>query len=381
MKTAPKIIIASDSFKGCLTSMQVADAAGKGIREVYPSAEIIKIQMADGGEGTTATIMHNTDGQYIRIYASDPLYRNVEVEYGLIDNGRTAIIEVAAASGLALLSENERNPMLTSTFGTGEMIADAIRRGCRKFIIGLGGSATNDCGLGMLTALGYEFYDSSGSLLPGCGASLRQVEHIDDSKVIDGIDECEFIVACDVGNPLYGPEGAANIFAPQKGADYEMIKALDDGLKHFSLKIKEHRGLGIADIPGSGAAGGLGGAFLAFMKCRLVSGIEMILDTINFDETISGADLIITGEGKIDEQTNMGKVPYGVLQRAVKQGIKVIAMGGLIKKCPEVESLGFTKVIQITPEGIPIDKAMLPEFAKNNIIKAIVSYLNQTIFP
>ncbi len=372
MRKNPRIVVASDSFKGSLTSIEVAEAVGEGILAVYPDAEIIKINVADGGEGTTEAILESTDGEIVTAEASDPLGRKIKTFYGLTGNGRTAIIEVAAASGLTLLSPSERNPMAASTFGTGEIIVDAIDRGCRKFMIGLGGSATNDCGLGMLTALGYKFHDSYGNTLDGCGVSLARVASIDDSNVHPHLHDCEFTVACDVDNPLFGPRGAAYTFAPQKGADMHMVHELDEGLRNFSMRIHEFCGKDVSTIPGSGAAGGLGAAFMGFTDCSMVRGIDMVLDAVHFEEIISGADLVITGEGRIDEQTARGKVPAGILKRAKNQGIKIVAIGGTVA----CQNLGFDATIQITPTGMALETAMQPEIAKGNIAKAVKAYLS-----
>ncbi len=366
-----KIVIASDSFKGSLSSSQVADAVSEGVRAIYPSAEIIKIKVADGGEGMTDAIIDNTEAELLTLRISDPLGRRINAVYGLINNGTTAVIESAAASGLMLLSPHERNPLLTSTFGTGEMIADALRRGCRRFMIGLGGSATNDGGIGMLTALGYKFMDSNGQVLAGNGYSLNEISSIDSSEAIPSLAESEFIVACDVDNPFFGPYGAAQVFAPQKGANAEMVNMLDKGLQCFAGIIHKYCGRDISAVPGTGAAGGLGGAMLAFLNARLVRGIDMILDAVDFDKLICGADLVISGEGKIDEQTARGKVPYGVLKRAQNQGIPVLAIAGKVENSNIVDSLGFSFIIQTSPEGMPTEIAMQPEIAKNNISSAV----------
>ncbi len=370
-----RIVIASDSFKGCLDSMQVADAVSAGIRDIYPCAEIMKVKIADGGEGTTDAIMESVDGERVNVYVHDPLGRKIKAGYGIIENGRTAVIEAAAASGLTLLAPAERNPMLASTFGTGEMIADALRRGCRKFMICLGGSATNDCGLGMLAALGYRFRDEEGRPTACNGAGLNNVYKIDETSAMPELHESEFTIACDVDNPLFGSSGAAHIFAPQKGADEGMVAELDMGLRKFAERIMEYTGKDVSEIPGSGAAGGLGGAFMAFLNARAVRGIDMVLNGIGFDKLISGCDLVITGEGRIDGQTAMGKAAYGVLKRAMNQGIKTLAIGGGIDE--GAESSGFDDMIRITPADMPLEKAMQPEIAKSNIKNAITEYLSR----
>ncbi len=374
MKGMGKIVVAADSFKGSLESGEVADAVRIGLKSIWPEAEVVKVAVADGGEGTTDVILGNLEGERVRLTVHDPLERLIEAEYGIIDNGTTAVIEAAAACGLTLLTHEERNPMITSTYGVGEMIADALGRGCRKFIIGLGGSATNDGGMGMLSALGYKFHDQLGQLLKGCGSALLETASIDESEVIPEIFESEFIAACDVDNPLHGPSGAAFVFAPQKGADRRIVEELDRGLKHYADIVREFCGRDISDIPGAGAAGGLGGALVGFLNAGLVSGIDVLLDAIKFDSIISEADLIITGEGKIDSQTARGKVPAGILKRAKAQGIKVIALGGLVENTPEVSALGFDAILQITPPNMPLSTALQPETTKTNIISTLQKY-------
>ena len=241
------------------------------------------------------------------------------------------LIEMAKSGGLPLLRPDERNPMKTSTYGTGEMIADALARGCRKFMMGIGGSATNDAGMGMLSALGYRFLDENGNELPGIGASLCKVTSVDGTAVIPSLKEAEFAVACDVTAPLYGPQGAAYVFAPQKGADEKMVKMLDAGLRHFADIVSEKTGMDVSDYSGAGAAGGLGYAFKSFLNTRLTPGIEMVLGTIGFDSLIADADLVITGEGRVDAQTFTGKTVYGVLQHARKYDIPVIVLAGSVR--------------------------------------------------
>ncbi len=383
MNMIRKVVVAADSFKGSLGSAEVAEAVRDGVREVLPEAEVVCVRVADGGEGTMEAIMESlvdegisgADSGRVAAEAAGPLGRRIQVEYGIIKNGGTAVIETAAASGLTLLRAEERDPMMASTFGTGELIADAVRRGCRKILVGLGGSATNDGGLGMLSALGYRFLDAEGNILPGCGASLSRIASIDDSYKLEELADTEFIIACDVKNPFYGPDGAAYVFAPQKGADRKTVEELDKGLRHFAEIIRKFCGKDISSMPGAGAAGGLGGAFMAFLNSRMTAGIDMVLDAVRFDELISGADLIVTGEGKIDSQTAQGKAPLGILQRAKNQKIKTIAIGGLVESLDSAMSLGFDAVIQITPADMPLKEAMQPESAKINIKKAIKAYL------
>ncbi len=365
-----KIVAASDSFKGSLTSAEVADSIEKGVYDADPFAEVVKVVVGDGGEGTMDALLETMGGRKIRLYVQDPLGRSHEAEYAVLNDGLTAVIEMSSASGLTLLSLKERNPLQTSTYGTGEMIADALEKGCRKFLVGIGGSATNDGGMGMLRALGYRFLDAEDNELPGTGASLADVCSIDDSGVLHGVHESEFVVACDVDSPLYGPEGAAYVFAPQKGADPEMVRSLDEGLRHYAEVVSSSA----ATVPGAGAAGGLGYAFVTFLGARLRRGADMVLDALCFDKIIEGADLVITGEGRLDSQTLAGKTPYAVLQRACKQGIPVIAVAGLVDLD---DSSGFTTIRQITPPDMRLSEAMLPTVASANLRRTISALLQQ----
>ena len=373
-----KIVVASDSFKGCLSSMQVADAVERAALQTCPSCEVVKVDVADGGEGTIDALRRTLGGEKIEIEVADPLGRPVQASYAILNDGITAVVEMAAASGLPLLAPEERNPLKTSTYGTGQLIADALDRGCRRFLVGIGGSATNDAGMGMLEALGYRFLDPQGNLLHSCGESLEKVVSIDESSVNLALKESEFIVACDVKSPLYGPKGAACVFASQKGADSDMVERLDNGLKHFSEIVLLHQNpiQNPLNVPGVGAAGGLGFGFIAFLNARLERGIDMVLDAIKFDELIKGADLIITGEGKIDSQTLAGKTPYGVLQRAKRQEIPVIAIGGNVQLTQEeAKAVGFTSVLQVTPPGMPLNDAMNPETAAENIFRRTMTVI------
>ena len=397
-----KIVIASDSFKGSLASMEVAQSIEMGILDVFPSCDVVKLAVADGGEGTTDALCQTLGGETVEILVEDPLGRPVKASYAVLDDGHTAVLEMSAASGLTLLAADERNPMRTSTYGTGQLIADALARGCRKFLVGIGGSATNDGGMGMLQALGYVFTDADGNYLPGVGASLSAVCRIDDSNVLSSVRESEFIVACDVDSPLYGPEGAAYVFAPQKGADQDMVRTLDEGLRHYAEVSASYlaspidyqpegadarliEGIFISDLasmPGVGAAGGLGYAFVAFLGARLQRGVDMVLDAVGFDSIIEGADLVITGEGRIDSQTFTGKTPYGVLMRASGQGIPGLALAGLVDLDDSFtatlsESAGFRAIRQITPEGMPLSEAMLPSVASANLRRSISTLLKQ----
>jgi glycerate kinase len=392
-----KIVIASDSFKGSLSSIEVAESVEKGILDVLPSCNVVKVAVADGGEGTKEALCQTLGGKTVEIPVEDPIGRTINASYVILEDGITAVLEMSSASGLTLLTPSERNPMRTSTYGTGQLIADALARGCRRFLAGIGGSATNDGGMGMLEALGYRFLDDDGNELSGIGASLSKVCRIDDSRVLQAVHESEFIVACDVDSPLYGPDGAAYVFAPQKGADPEMVRALDDGLRHFAevssiyvnsfgnrlpdnlddgeyLHVNGNVIQDMSSIPGAGAAGGLGYAFVTFLGARLKRGVDMVLDAIGFDKMIEGADLVITGEGRIDAQTLTGKTPYGVLQRASRQGIPVMALAGLVDLD---DSSGFTAIRQITPPDMRLSEAMLPAVASANLRRTISALLQQ----
>lgn len=375
-----KIVAASDSFKGSLTSAEVADSIERGVYDADPFAEVVKVAVGDGGEGTMDALLETMGGRRVSVEVSDPLRRPCKAEYGILNDGLTAVVEMSSASGLTLLSPEERNPMRTSTYGTGQMIADALDRGCRRFLIGIGGSATNDGGMGMLCALGYRFLDAEDNELPGTGASLADVFSIDDSGVLHGVHDSEFIVACDVDSPLYGPKGAAYVFAPQKGADPEMVRSLDEGLRHYAEVVSSSA----ATVPGAGAAGGLGYAFVTFLGARLRRGADMVLDALCFDKIIEGADLVITGEGRLDSQTLAGKTPYAVLQRACKQGIPVIAVAGSVASDDEAicylsgnqsDECGFRGIYQVTPSGMPLSDAMLPSIAAANIRRTVSSVL------
>lgn len=365
-----KIVIASDSFKGSLSSIEVAQAATRGIKAVYPDCEVIAVNVADGGEGTVEAVVEALGGEIVTTTVSDPLGRPIQARYGIA--GNKAIIEMAAASGLTLLRPEERNPWLTSTHGTGELIMDAMHRGCRQFLIGIGGSATNDAGTGMLQAMGFRFYDSNDNEIEHCcGGTMHMIARIQDSEVAECVRQSQFTVACDVDTPFCGKDGAAPVFAPQKGADPDMVARLDVGMAALAEVIENKYHINIVPVAGAGAAGGMGGGFRAFLNATLKRGIDMVLDTIDFDQMIAGADLIITGEGKIDFQTAKGKTAAGVLARAKAQDIPVIAIGGCVERCESVEQMGFAGIYPITEEKLPLEIAMQAEVAAMNVEKTI----------
>lgn len=370
-----KVILAIDSFKGCLSSKEAETAAAQGIRHVFPTCETICLPVADGGEGMQRVLTEALNGQEIRLSAHDPLMQMRQTAYGLSGDGTTAFIEMAAISGLPLVPLRQRNPSLTTTYGTGELIKDALNRGCRRFVIGLGGSATNDAGLGMLQALGFRFRDRYGNELdkaqPMCGQLLSEIAVIESSTALPALREARFTAACDVCNPFFGPEGAACVFAPQKGADPEMVAALDKGLQHLAQVIRQTTGRDIATLPGAGAAGGMGGTLSALLNAELKPGIDLLLDLTDFDKLIEGADLIITGEGKSDRQTVMGKVPSGILKRARRQGIPVILVSGSIEDADILNQAGFRAAFSITPAPMSLEEAMRPSTACRNIMQTV----------
>ena len=371
-----KIVVASDSFKGSLTSLDVAQNVEKAIREVYPLCDVLKVNVADGGEGTMEALQQTLGGVRVSLVVKDPLGREIEATYVILNDGFTAVVEMSAASGLPLLKSDERNPLKTSTYGTGQLICDALDRGCRKILVGIGGSATNDAGMGMLQALGFRFLDAQGNQLQPVGENLQLVSSIDPTGRHPDLDKTEFVVACDVKAPLYGRNGAAYVFAPQKGADQKMVEMLDAGLRHFSEVSSAMAGYDCSQMQGTGAAGGLGYAFRQYLDARLERGIEMVLDAIGFDDIISGADLVITGEGRVDSQTLTGKTPFGVAQHAHRQRIPVVVIGGSVEiDVLQVREAGFNDVIQVTPLNMPLSVAMRPEVAAENVYNAIIKYL------
>ena len=325
-----RILIATDSFKDCLPAYEVGKNLSKGIKMVAPDTDIKILPVADGGEGTVSALVNATSGRLIRVKVHDPLGRKINSFYGILGDDNVAVIEMAAASGLELLDKSERNPWLTTTIGTGELIKDALDKGCRKIIIGVGGSATNDGGAGMAVALGCCLFDYNGESVHPVGGDLDKVHTIDISGLDKRIASTTFIVACDVKNPLTGPDGASRIYSIQKGADKLMAKKLDKNMVHFSGKIMEFLGTDVSELKGAGSAGGLGAGLFAFLSAELHPGFEIIKELVHLEKYVEWADLVITGEGKIDNQTRQGKTPYGVAKTATKYGKPVIAVAGVL---------------------------------------------------
>ncbi len=325
-----KILIAPDSFKGNLTALEVAERIEKGIMNISSDFDIFKLPMADGGEGTVQSLVDATDGKFINKKVTGPLGSAVEAYFGLLGDGKTAVIEMATASGLPLIPADKKDPRKTTTYGTGELIKAALDEDIEEIIIGIGGSATNDAGVGMAQALGVCFLDSGGCEIGFGGGQLKKIESIDMKGLDPRIKDVKINVACDVTNPLYGSEGAAYIYGPQKGATPEMVEVLDSNLRYFSKIVKKELNIDVQSIPGAGAAGGLGAGLVAFLDGELRPGIEIVLEVNNFDEKVRDADLVITGEGKLDGQTVNGKTPIGVAKAAKKYNIPVVAIGGTI---------------------------------------------------
>ncbi|MGL5351116.1 glycerate kinase family protein [Cetobacterium sp.] len=365
-----KVVIAIDSFKGSLSSVELGAAIELGIKEVYPEAEVKKVGIADGGEGTLPALVEGANGKFVELTVHGPLMDEVKAKYGILGDG-SAVIEMAEASGLPLLKTEDRNPMKATTFGTGELLKDAISKGCRDFIVGLGGSATNDAGVGMLAALGYKFLDKNGAELIGGGEILDKICSIDFTNVLPELADCKFIIACDVDNPFYGPKGAAEIYSRQKGATEEMVKILDNGLMSFAKVIEKEIGIDVSNLPGAGAAGGLGGCLMAFFKGTLTSGIDIVLDKVGLEGTLADADFVITGEGRLDHQTAMGKAPVGVAKIAKKFDIPVIGLaGGVTEDAIKTHEKGIDSFFSIINYPISLEEAMKKEiatkFAKSN---------------
>lgn len=325
-----KFVLATDSFKESMTSIEACNVMEKAIKKIKSDAEVIKVPMADGGEGTVEALVNSTGGTFVYTEVLNPLGEKIKASYGILGDKKTAVIEMAKASGIELIKREDRNPLITTTYGTGQLIKHALENGIKHLVIGIGGSATNDGGCGMLQALGVKLLDKDNNEISFGGGSLDKIEKIDVSEIYEGIKDVTFEVACDVTNPFVGPTGASFIFGPQKGADPEMVQLLDNNLKHFADKIKETLNIEIANAPGAGAAGGLGGALLAFLNAELKSGIELVIKYTNLEEKVQGADYVFTGEGAIDGQTIFGKTPVGVSKVAKKFNIPTIAFGGKV---------------------------------------------------
>lgn len=374
-----KILIAPDSFKENLSAKEVAKAIERGIKKVDENIQTSIVPMADGGEGTVESLVEATDGQIINVKVKDPLMRDIDSYYGVLGDRKTAVIEMAAASGLALLEKDERNPMDTTSFGTGQLIKYAIEEGYKNIIIGIGGSATNDGGAGMLMALGAKLLDANGEDI-GLGAKgLGKLKSIDLYNFHEAIKDCNFVVACYVDNPLVGKRGASYVFGPQKGADEHMVKILDANLENFGKVVEDTLGISLLQYPGAGAAGGMGAALLAFLDAVLERGIDIVIEATQLERKIMDSNLVITGEGKIDDQTQFGKTPYGIATLAKKYNKPVIAIaGGIGEDASVLYEKGIDSIFSIVNKPMTLEEAMvhgesLLEDTAERIIRALIT--------
>ena len=361
-----RVVIASQGFKGSLNALQVCQAIENGIKRIMPNAITTIVPMADGGEGTMQALVDALGGEIISVEVTDPLGTRITAQWGLLNDKATGVIEMAAASGLTLVPQEKLNPLLTTTYGTGELIRDALEKGCRKLIIGIGGSATNDGGAGMAQALGVKLLDSKGGSLAFGGAALANLDHINITGIDPRLNDCDIIVASDVTNPLCGPYGASVVYGPQKGATKAMVTQLDAALAHYADVLKRDLGIDAIDIPGSGAAGGLGAGLIVFLKAKLLPGIDIVIQATDLVMHLEHTDIVFTGEGKIDKQTAQGKVPVGVAKKAKTFGLPVIAIVGAIGYGYQaVYEQGIDAVFSIAPG--PIDFGQSKRMAKELI--------------
>lgn len=363
-----KVVVAIDSFKGSLSSIEAGNAAREGILKAC-DAEVIVKPLADGGEGTTEALVEGLGGSYAETEVTGPMGTPVTARYGVMEGGKTAVMEMAEASGIILVKREELDPWKASTTGVGEMILDAAERGCREFLIGIGGSATTEGGIGMLQALGYSFYNAEGRELPSVFGSLDKIETIDASKVPEALKACRFQIACDVNNPLCGENGAVYVFGPQKGVKPEERAQMDEAMRHYAEKTAAFTGKDHSRTPGAGAAGGLGFAFLSYLpNVELKSGIQIVLEAVGLEKELQDADVVVTGEGRLDAQTAMGKVPVGVAHLAKKYGCKVIAFaGGVTDDAGKCNGEGIDAFFPIVRGVTTLDEAMDTETAKKNM--------------
>lgn len=374
-----KIVVAFDSFKGSLSSAEAAEAFIAGVKSVDPAAECRVVSIADGGEGMAEAIVEGVGGAMTTAMAHDPIGREIKARYGVINEGATAIIPISSASGITLLTPEERNPLYATTYGTGELMLDALKRGCSKIIVGLGGSATNDGGSGLLRALGYKFLDADGVELTDTIDILERVDRVipPENSPLKGV---EISVAVDVDNPLCGERGATYIYGAQKGASKDMIVRLDTAMRHYASVVAKWRGEDISSEAGMGAAGGAGYAFGAVLDVMPTSGIELVLSVVDFDNVVADASLVVTGEGRIDRQTVMGKAPAGVLRHAKRAGVPCIAVGGGVQWCDELQKSDFDAIYAATPEGMPMAEAMKKEVATLNLRNVATSIIKEFSF-
>ena len=364
-----KAVIAIDSLKGSLSSIEAGQAIAEGIKKVDAKAEVVIRPLADGGEGTVEALVCGMNGTLQHVKVTGPLGEPVVCEYGIIDETKTAVIEMSGAAGITLVPDTKKNPLYTTTYGVGEVIRDAIEKGCRRFIVGIGGSATNDGGIGMLQALGYGFLNKDGQQVPFGAIGLKELETITDTYVLPELADCEFKIACDVTNPLCGENGCSAVYGPQKGANPSMIMEMDKWLRYYAALAREKFPKADLNEPGTGAAGGLGFAFLTFTNAVLESGIKIVLEETKLESYVKGADVVVTGEGRLDFQTAMGKAPVGVAGLAKKFDIPVLAFAGSVTKdATECNKNGIDAFFPILRGISTLEEAMKPENAKQNLI-------------
>ncbi|AYO36601.1 MULTISPECIES: glycerate kinase [Serratia] len=365
MKTLKKVVIAPDSFKESLSALEVAEAIERGFRQIFPQVQYVKLPMADGGEGTVDSMVAATGGEIVTVAVTGPLGQPVQAFYGLLGEGETAVIEMAAASGLHLAPKAQRDPRMTTSYGTGELIQAALDRGVKTIILGIGGSATNDGGAGMMQALGARLLDDNRQALPPGGAALAQLAYIDLSGVDPRLQQVSITAACDVDNPLCGANGASAVFGPQKGATPEMVTQLDAALRHYGTLLEQATGREVINAPGAGAAGGMGAALLGMLNARLRPGIEIVIETLQLEEALRDADLVITGEGRLDSQSIHGKTPIGVARVAKRFGLPVIGIAGSLSKDYQVvHQHGIDAAFSVLDRVVSLEEA-LAEAADN----------------
>lgn len=367
-----KVVVAIDSFKGSLSSIEAGQAVKAGVLAAHPDANVIIKPLADGGEGTTDAFIEGLGGQRIDLTVTGPMGSPVSCYYGYLEKDKTAIIEMASASGITLVPAHQKNPLTASTRGVGEMIIHALEKGCRHFIIGIGGSATNDAGIGMLKALGYSFLDEQGLDVGEGAQALGKVASIDAKNRHPLLDDCQFRIACDVTNPLCGENGATYIYGPQKGATEAQKESLDQDMAHFADVTETTLNCAFKNYPGAGAAGGLGFAFLSYLHASLSPGVELILDAINLSDALNGADIVVTGEGQLDRQTAMGKAPVGVAKLAKAHGAKVLAFSGSVtKEAVACNQAGIDAFFPILRRIVTLEEAMDPSTARSNMTASV----------
>lgn len=367
-----KVVVAIDSFKGSLSSIEAGQAVKAGVLAAHPDANVIIKPLADGGEGTTDAFIEGLGGQRIDLIVTGPMGFPVSCYYGYLEKDKTAIIEMASASGITLVPAHQKNPLTASTRGVGEMILHALEKGCRHFIIGIGGSATNDAGIGMLKALGYSFLDEQGLDVGEGAQALGKVASIDAKNRHPLLDDCQFRIACDVTNPLCGENGATYIYGPQKGVTEAQKESLDQDMAHFADVTETTLNCAYKNYPGAGAAGGLGFAFLSYLHASLSPGVELILDAINLSDALNDADIVVTGEGQLDRQTAMGKAPVGVAKLAKAHGAKVLAFSGSVtKEAVACNQAGIDAFFPILRRIITLEEAMEPSTARSNMTASV----------